>query len=262
MSQDYFTQVGEIRVHHKQAGEGKPLLFLHGWDGQADSFAPISQAFAAKRRVYSLDFPGFGKSDTPSVPWDVTDYMNCLDKWMGMQNLSGCDIIAHSFGCRVSILLAATHPERVGKLVFTGAAGLIPKRKASYYVKVYSYKCMKRIAKQAGFSRFLKSLGWDVEAKIRARAGSSDYRALPEVMRGTFVKVVNQDLKGYLKDVKASTLLIWGENDTETPLYFGNIMAEGIPDAGLVVFQNAGHFAYLEKSGDFIRIARVFLEGE
>ena len=70
----------------------------------------------------------------------------------------------------------------------------------------------------------LKALGWDVEDKIRARAGSSDYRALPETLRGTFVKVVNQDLKGYLKDIKASTLLIFGDQDTDTPLYFGQIM--------------------------------------
>ena len=90
---------------------------------------------------------------------------------------------------------------------------------------------------------------------------SSDYRALPETMRGTFVKVVNQDLKGYLKDIKASTLLIFGDQDTDTPLYFGQIMEREIPDAGLVVLKGAGHFAYLERGDEFARIARVFLEG-
>ena len=145
--------------------------------------------------------------------------MNCLKEWMTGMGLAGCDIIAHSFGCRVAILLAARHPEMVGKMVLTGAAGLIPKRSVKYYLKVYSYKAMKWIARKSGLKRLLKALGWDVEAKIRARAGSSDYRALPETMRGTFVKVVNQDLKGYLKDIKASTLLIFGDQDTDCLLY-------------------------------------------
>ena len=262
MFTEYNTPVDGIQIHHKEIGEGKPLLLLHGWGGQADSFAPVALAFADCRRVYSIDFPGFGKSDLPPTGWNVTDYMHCLVKWMKIQGLSGCDIIAHSFGCRVSLLMAATHPEMVGRLVLTGAAGLIPKRSARYYVKVYSYKAMKWMAGKSGLKKLLKSCGLDLTEKIRARAGSSDYRALPEAMRATFVKVVNQDLKGYLKDVKASTLLIFGDQDTDTPLYMGQIMEKEIPDAGLVVFEGAGHFAYLERGAEFARIARVFLEGE
>ncbi len=261
MFEEAFTQAGPVKIHHKQIGEGKPLLLLHGWGGQADSFAPVALAFSGSRRVYAIDFPGFGQSELPPESWDVTDYMECLRTWMAAMGLTGCDIIAHSFGCRVAILLAALHPELVGKLVLTGAAGLIPKRSAKYYIKVYSYKAMKWIARRSGLKRLLKAMGWDVEARIQARAGSSDYRALPETMRGTFVKVVNQDLKGYLKDIKASTLLIYGDQDTDTPLYFGQIMEREIPDAGLVVFKGAGHFAYLERGSEFARIARVFLEG-
>lgn len=254
------TQVGSIRIHHKELGQGKPLLLLHGWGGQADSFAPVALAFADCRHVYSLDFPGFGESSVPETPWDVTDYMNCLAAWMQAQGLSHCDIIAHSFGCRVTILLAATHPELVGKLVLTGAAGLIPRRTLKYHLKVKSYKLMKKLAGCTGLTRLLKKLGIDLEEKVRSRSGSDDYRALPESMRGTFVRVVNQDLRGYLPSIQASTLLIFGDGDTATPPEFGRIMEKEIPDAGLIIFENAGHFAYLEKGADFARITRVFLE--
>ena len=76
-------------------------------------------------------------------------------------------------------------------------------------------------------------------------------------MRGTFVNVVNQDLKEYLKDIRSSSLMIYGENDTDTPVYFGQTMEKLIPDGGLVVLKNAGHFSYLDQFGQFIKIVKV-----
>jgi pimeloyl-ACP methyl ester carboxylesterase len=154
--------------------------------------------------------------------------------------------------------LAATYPEAAGKLVLTGAAGLIPKRTLKYYGKTWSYKLLKKIAS----FRIAGKIGERLKEKLKARAGSSDYRALPDSMKGTFVKVVNQDLKPVLKKVKSPTLLIFGDQDKETPVYFGKIMEKEIPDAGLVILEGAGHFAYLERSGDFVRIAKFFLKGD
>ena len=59
--------------------------------------------------------------------------------------------------------------------------------------------------------------------------------------------------------IKASTLLYWGEQDTETPLWMAKVMEEKIPDAGLVVEENAGHFAFLEQNARFLRIVSSFL---
>ena len=118
---------------------------------------------------------------------------------------------------------------------------------------------MKKLGSVAWLKKSLKKIGWDIQSMIKSRAGSSDYRALSDDMKMTFVKVVNQDLKGYLQDIDSSTLLIWGENDTETPLSYGKIMEEKIPDAGLVVLENSGHFAYLECLPAFNKISANFL---
>ena len=230
-------------------GEGKPLLLLHGWGGNADSFLPVARDFTPKRRVYTLEFPGFGQSPAPKVPWTIYDYADATAEFMDQEGLNGCDIIAHSFGGRVSILLGAKRPDLVGKLVLTGAAGLIKKRTMKYYYKVYTYK----IAKW-----FLKTFAPRKLEAMQKKAGSADYRALPQSMKKTFINVVNEDLKGYLKSIKASTLLLWGKDDQDTPLYFGEIMEREIPDAGLVTLKG-GHFAYLDSFGEFMRIAQVFL---
>jgi pimeloyl-ACP methyl ester carboxylesterase len=72
-------------------------------------------------------------------------------------------------------------------------------------------------------------------------------------------KVINLDLTKNLKDIKNSTLLIWGENDTDTPIYMAKIMEKNIGDSGLVVLKGAGHFSYIDSSNEFNIIADNFL---
>ena len=70
---------------------------------------------------------------------------------------------------------------------------------------------------------------------------------------------MNQNLRPLLPKIQASTLLIWGENDTDTPISFGEIMKEEIPDAGLVILKDAGHFSYLDQLPQFCEIVGNFL---
>jgi pimeloyl-ACP methyl ester carboxylesterase len=108
--------------------------------------------------------------------------------------------------------------------------------------------------------RLLGRAGKRLKARVEA-AGSKDYRALSGVMRRTFVKVVNQDLRPVLRRISSPTLLVWGRDDTETPLYMGELMEKEIPDAGLVVLDGAGHFSYLDRFDRFTLILRSFLGG-
>ena len=101
-----------------------------------------------------------------------------------------------------------------------------------------------------------------MEDRLRKKYGSADYNALDEEMRKTFVKVISQDLTEYYPHFQASTLLIWGDADTETPLWMGKKMEELIPDAGLVILEGGSHFAYLEQAARFNLIANHFLKEE
>jgi pimeloyl-ACP methyl ester carboxylesterase len=94
--------------------------------------------------------------------------------------------------------------------------------------------------------------------RIYRAVASPDYsNAGP--LRETFVKLVNEDLTPILPQVTAPTLLVWGADDTETPLSSARVMERLIPQARLVVFQNAGHFSYLDQYGKFRLIVRQFL---
>lgn len=253
--------VSGIRTNVQITGNGEPVLLLHGWGAQIESFAPVIFALGKYRRVIALDLPGFGKSGFPEGPWTVGDYMEFTLAFMTAMGLEKTDVLCHSFGGRIAILLAAKHPGRVGKIVFVDSAGVRPKRTLKYYFKIYSYKLAKRIAKRKGLAAFFKALGLDAEKKIKS-AGSTDYRNLPDCMKKTFVNVVNEDLSPYLKDIKSPSLLIWGEDDTDTPLSYAQKMEREIADAGLVVLKGAGHYSYLDQFPRFIAVVNSFFGGE
>lgn len=251
------TYIDNMKVNYEIVGEGDVILMLHGWGGCIDSMRPIINHYKDKFKVVSVDFPGHGESGNPGQAWDVDNYCTFLKKFLEQQIITKMHIIAHSFGGRVSILFASKYPEMVEKLVLADSGGIKPKRKIKYYIKVYSYKFIKNFLKVV----LLNSKAYNKAMNsLRARVGSSDYKQLSEAMRGTFVKVVNQDLRPYLKGIKAPTLLIWGENDADTPVNDGKIMEQEIPDAGLVVLKNAGHFVYLDKATEFNIIVEKFLE--
>lgn len=174
-------------------------------------------------------------------------------------SLAPCDIVAHSFGARVAILLAATYPELVGRMVLTGAAGVKKPQTGGATAKQRLYKGLRGAVNLAEKTHLFGSLPERGREALVQRFGSADYKALSPEMRKTFVRIISQDLTPELPRVKAPTLLYWGAQDTETPLWMGKKMEELIPDAGLVVQEGAGHFAYLEHAQAFLRIVRNFL---
>jgi pimeloyl-ACP methyl ester carboxylesterase len=119
-----------------------------------------------------------------------------------------------------------------------------------------TYKAIRDIMNTIG----LKSLAENLRERYNKRYGSSDFQQVSGVMRDTFVKVVNQDLLDYAARITVSTLLFWGENDTDTPLWMGQKLEQTIPDAGLVVHKGAGHYAYLDKLTDTARVIDYFFK--
>jgi pimeloyl-ACP methyl ester carboxylesterase len=249
-----FANIGDVRVHYKTSGEGRNIVLLHGWGVDSKTFEAVHKFLEKNFKVYSLDFPGFGQSAEPPEPWGVEQYADFLAAFLKQFNIDDPILIGHSFGCRVSLYHASRNPVR--KLIFTGAAGIKPKRKFMYYMRVYTYKFCRKLLKLPIINKKEEEL----LKKLKARFGSSDYKNVSGVMQQTFVKVVNEDLKFLMPKIKAPTLLIFGENDTATPVEDGKTMEHLIPDAGLVVIKNAGHYAFLEKINEFLVIIDSFLQ--
>ena len=252
-----------IRVYITREGrEGRGVLLLHGWMCSSDMMEGIQRALSGQMRTATIDFPGHGlkgQAPAPREVWGVPDYMELAAEVIRVLNLAPCDIIAHSFGARVAILLAATYPELVGRMVLTGAAGLRREKTKAETKRQKMYGVLKSGLKTAEKMKIFGNLPSRLQESLIQRYGSADYKVLSPEMRQTFNEIVNQDLAEELPLIQAPTVLFWGENDTETPLWMGRKMQQLIPDAGLVVEESAGHFAYLERSAVFESVVKSFL---
>ena len=98
--------------------------------------------------------------------------------------------------------------------------------------------------------------------KLLNKFSSEDYKNSPEVLRKTMSIILNEDQRQYLPNIKAPTLLIWGQNDTATPIEDAKLMEKLIPDAGLVTYANSGHFSYLENIQNCNIVLNEFLKQE
>ena len=123
-------------------------------------------------------------------------------------------------------------------------------------MKVYSFNLGNRLLPLVGG-------GKRADERIenhRRKSGSADYNALTGTMRNILVKVVNEDLKAVMPRIQCPVLLIWGKNDTATPLRDARTMERLIPDAGLVAFDDAGHYSFLDKPYEFNAVVQNFLQ--
>lgn len=256
-------EVCGAKVDIAVSGSGeRAALLLHGWGCSAQMMRTVADLLAPEMRVAAIDFPGHGKEGKalpPPCPWGIPEYMEMTAEIIRRLDLAPCDIVAHSFGARVAILLASTYPELVGRMILTGAAGIKKPATGKKTAKQNLYKGLRGMMNVLDKTHLLGDLPDKGREMLVQQFGSEDYKVLTPEMRKTFNKVIGLDLADRLPMIKASTLLFWGAEDTATPLWMGQMMQEKIPDAGLVVEEGAGHFAYLERNAKFLRIVRSFL---
>ena len=185
-----------------------------------------------------LDFPGFGASPPPPEHWDTKDYADAIAQWIKDENLPPVFWVGHSFGCRVGVQIAAHHPESIKALTFIAGAGL--KRKRPLQQKIYFY-CKIKLFK------FLKNFIPDGSLKdsLMTRFGSADYKSSGP-MRKIFVRVVNEDLSEKARTIQCPTILIYGEDDTETPPQSGKRYSQLIKGAKLFLLEGQDHYTLLQ----------------
>lgn len=165
-------------------------------------------------------------------------------------NIKKLSLLGHSFGGRVILKLATRDNLKfeIDKLVLIDIAGIKHEMKKTFKQKIYkvSFPIIKKISPK-------------LLNKIKTKVGSSDYRNATPMMRDILVKTVNEDLSLLIPNIKNSTLIIWGENDTATPYSDAEYLNKNIKDSGIVKIENAGHFSFLENPYLVNKVLESFL---
>lgn len=248
--------VDPIEVFYEETGnpEGPSVILMHGWGCDHSTVKSIARTIEGTHRVFNIDLPGHGKSSEPDRVWGVEDFTEWLEKLVETLQITKPSLIGHSFGGRISIIYASRND--VDRLLLVDAAGIKPKRSLNYYRKVYTFKLLKKFIKAV----YGKDKGERKIESLRSKRGSSDYKNSTPIMRGIMSRCVNEDLRSYMPSIKAPTLLLWGENDTATPLGDAKIMEKLIPDSGLVSFPGCGHYSFLDNPGGFSLVLKEFFK--
>ena len=251
--------VCSLNIHYIDTQTPGPVvLLLHGWAAPVETYRRIIDLLARKYRVVAFDMPGVGGSDEPANPMTVDDYAALTLAFCEKLGLpSELILVCHSHGGRVALRLMgdAQSPLGVQKAVFIDTSGVVPKRSVSFKVKLRTYKAVKALALSKPFAPVFRGL----YERMRDKRSSADYKAASEVMRKTMSIVLNTDMTPFMPRVTAPVLLIWGEHDTATPLSDGVLMEKLIPNAGLAIIKNAGHYPFLDNPVQFDAVLNAFL---
>lgn len=249
--------VNNLNINYEIYGvqNNKTIILLHGWGTNLNSFKIMADYLNENYKVIAIDLPGFGSSSIPDKVLNITEYSKIIYDLLIKLNVETAVLIGHSFGGRIAITLAGHYNYNTEKIVLINSAGIKPKRTIWYYIKVYTYKFLKKIT-------FLmpKKIATLYIKKLRDIFGSKDYNEAPEIMKGILSLVVNEDLRKYMKKIKAPTLLLWGQKDSTTPISDAVKMKKTIPDSGLIALEGAGHYSYLDKHYEIKKIILYFLK--
>ena len=219
-------------------------MLLHGYLSSKEAFSAQTAYFSRFYRVTAIDFLGFGGSGSLTNAFSVEDYALWTEDVFRRLGIRNPHVIAHSFGCRVAVKLASMRPQDgyFDKIVLTGAAGVILKRGLSYKCKVKAYRLVKKIAPRFAEKRF----------------GSAEYRSLSPVMKESYKKIVNEDLRGCAKEIKNEVLLVQGLSDGVTPMKEAEAYLQCF-EKGRLTTMPGGHFAFAENPVLFNLITEEFL---
>lgn len=252
------TRIQGLSTHYIDLpGEKGPVLFLHGWGAHIGLYQPVFDLLQQQGyRVVAFDMPGVGQTDEPDRPLTVADYVSFTLELCARLELTEVLLMCHSHGGRIalSMLTDPGCPVKCRRAVFLDATGVRPAPSAGKKLRQAGYKALRLL----GTSRLTAPLFGDLYAEARDKRSSADYKAASPVMRQTMNNVLPVDFTDKMPSVTAEVLLIW-ENDTATPLEQGRVMERLIPNAGLAVIQNAGHFCYADNWPQFSAVLRAFL---
>lgn len=227
-------KIRDLNIHYEfhDIGADTTLVLLHGWGQNIQMMEPIGEFYYSTMNVLLLDLPGFGSSDEPDFAWTVYDYADFMKEFIDSFALKKIMMIGHSFGGKISLVYASMYP--LEKLVCF----------ASPYCKEMKKLPLKnRIYKQLKKIFFLK---W-IANIMKKYIGSTDYKNATERMRGVLVQSVNLDISEDVKKISCPVLFIWGSLDTAVPVNRAYELEKLVKDGGVVVYEGATHYAYLEK---------------
>lgn len=236
-------KVGRDTVYYQVAGEGEPVILVHGLSASSLWWKRNVPALAEHYKVYLLDLPGFGIMRRYASRFTLDRLSNDIIAWMEVVGIKQAHFIGHSMGGYICLRIAA-HKSQIVKRLILIAPAAIPA-----YSSVLEYTRPLFAAMRSLSPAFFPILIYDA------------LRAGPLMLLRATRDLISRDVRTSLQEITVPPLLIWGENDTLVPLALSDLLRAEIPGARLLIIKKAGHVVMFDQSQQCNAAMLAFLSG-
>jgi pimeloyl-ACP methyl ester carboxylesterase len=268
--------INGIKIHFVEAGEGRPLLFLHGLGGSWEDWAANLQAFAPSYRAVAMDFPGFGDSEKPEGDYSIEWLTGIVEKFLEERKLERATIVGHSMGALVALKLAARGNPRVERLIVVDAVGIGDK--AEFLSYVLTKKIMGPDSRWESIEGMMRDqFKMMIESFIKVQKPKTSKEFFQSVPKSPITgnpllpmtpsvqlsaSIIDFDIRPQLAFILQPTLILWGEKDPIAPRADARYLKSKIPRATLTIVEGCGHSPMKEQPERFDREVWKFLQAE
>lgn len=260
-------------THYITAGQGAPVVLVHGLGASIVTWAYNIQPLAERYAVYAVDLPGHGDSAKPDSSYDLEEGVAFLSTFLKALGLEGAALIGNSMGGLLALATAERHRELARALVLVDSAGL--GRELAWPLRIGALPvvgpAMEFLAVK-NRRRLMRLVFYHPERiepriyvellRVRKLAGSSRtmVRTLHSGVNLLGLRPHLQLLHDILTDLPVPTLLIWGEEDVIIPVTHARQAAQRFPDLELCVIPDTGHWPHMEQPQEFNSRVVAFLD--
>jgi pimeloyl-ACP methyl ester carboxylesterase len=240
-----------FQIINQHSSSKQDWILLHGWGCTWEIWSPLIQQ-EEKHRLLIPDLPAFGQSDEPKQTWTTRDYVDWLRAFIESECQNKPHLIGHSYGGKIAALFASLYPELIDKLVLVDASGLpdpLPQNKRLQEKLVGAIPSSIKNAIPNSLKTFL----------INKTGSSVDYLNASAHQKRMLKTTLKEDLSNEVQRVTAKTLIVWGEEDQDTPVHQAERYHQLISGSSLKIIRNVGHFPFVDQPKEFLSIVNAFL---
>lgn len=241
----------EGKFKYIEAGEGEPLMLLHGLFGALSNFKDLIDFFSKRNKVVVPMLPLF---ELDLLHTTVGGLEKHVQKFIEFKDYKNIHLLGNSLGGHVGLVHVLKHPERIKSLILTGSSGLFENGMGDTYPKRGDYEYIRKKTEVTFYDPAMatKELVDEVYDIVNQRIKVIKVIALAK-------SAIRNNLGDELKEIKTPTLLIWGNNDTITPPFVGKEFNKLIPNSELHLIDKCGHAPMMERPDEFNEILNGFL---
>jgi len=260
---------GGLRTRVLEAGEGPPLVLLHGTGGHAEAYARNLRALGEGFRVVAFDLLGHGFTDKPAGPYTLDDYAEHLGHVLDELGIGRANLSGESLGAWVAAWFAAGNPDRVERLLLNTPGNVTNKVEVMEMIRDSTRAAVRNPTRETVRARLEwlfapVNRGLISEELVSIRHAIYSQPGYAEAVEGVLA-LQDPEIRAcfswsaeWCGRIQAPTLVLWTSDDPTGAEEEGHLLVRWIPDSHLEVIDQAGHWPQWEKPSEFNQIVRRF----